>query len=126
MPGEEISKALALQQSFRYLKSEIDSGLAIIHERMEEVRLILRANCSRDDAQVAPGDNSIERANDGLLVQGLQNYLNCLEFNHIQLEQLFRLDEVHWQEHVAFVRRDARQVEDEIQLLLAKQAEDLQ
>ena len=36
-------------EGFRTLKSEIDSSLAVIHERMDEVRLKLRANVLSED-----------------------------------------------------------------------------
>ena len=44
VPSEEISRAVYKLQGFRSLKGEINTGLAIVHERMEEVRQKIRAN----------------------------------------------------------------------------------
>ena len=120
VPEEEINKAVGKLQGFYALKGEIDAGLAIVHERMEEVRQKLRANARNDNCQ-----DMMEMEN-ALLTQGVEKYLGCLEINHASLEQFLRLDEEHWEQHVEQVKRDSQSVENEIQALLAKQASDLQ
>ena len=120
VPEEEINKAIGKLQGFYTLKGEIDAGLALVHERIEEVRQKLRANSRNDNAQ-----DMMEMEN-ALLTQGVEKYLGCLEINHASLEQFLRLDEEHWEQHVEQVKRDSQSVENEIQALLAKQASDLQ
>ena len=68
----------ALQTQVTELKQEIDSQLSVVHERLDSVRALIRAN-ARSEQNV-----------DGLLTKGESRYLDCLELQRARFEDLFR------------------------------------
>ena len=62
-------------------KSELDTDIATIFEKLQALKIKVQNNCL--------GEENLE----GMLLQGDQAYLRCLELNFQKLESLFRLDE---------------------------------
>ena len=95
MPDEMVAKARSKLNGFQSLKSDIDSDLAVIHERIEIVKEKIRDNVNKDKKQ------------DGLLTLKEADYLSCLEFGYERLELLFREDEAKWTKEIDQVKQKA-------------------
>ena len=57
---------------------------------------------------------------DGLLTGKHDDYLQCLESNYRDLELLLRKDEAKWAENLEIAKRDAKEINDELQAFLAR------
>ena len=57
---------------------------------------------------------------DGLLTGKYDDYLKCLEINYRDLELLLRKDEATWTENLEFTKRDAKEINEELQALFAR------
>ena len=69
--------------------------MAKAHESLDRVRGKIRANMLNEQ-------NSL-----GLLTSDQNDYLQCLEMNHRDLEQLFRKDEAKWVQNLDDKKKDA-------------------
>ena len=73
-----------------------------VHERLDQVAQKIKANML----------NAFNP--DGFLLQGENDYLNCLKLQHIRLEELFKRDDDHWNRHVEDARKDAEKVFEDL------------
>ena len=96
------------------VKSEVDTQMAQIHERVQNVKCIIKENVQSDENL------------SGVLTREETLYLECIEIKHVQLENLMRQDEAHWAENLEIIKRQAQEIQDEIKTFLAQQQEQLQ
>ena len=80
---------------YNVLKGEIDTGMARVHEALDDVRKKIIINCQS------------EQNRDGLLTGKEVDYLQCLEMDYRKLEQLLRQDEEKWAENIRVKKREA-------------------
>ena len=69
---------------FRSLKTDIDTEMDAIHQKLKSVSVKIT-------------DNLKSEANpEGLLTGGRNSYLNCLKLKYRELEDLFQQDDAFW------------------------------
>ena len=73
-----------------------------IHERLASVHSIVRENVV------------CEKNPDGLLTKGEANYIQCLQLQHVQLEELLQQDEALWAENREMSRRQAEEIGQQV------------
>ena len=49
-----------------------------------------------------------------LLTQGVNEYLDCLELRHAQLNNLFKRDEAHWVDNAKIAKKKAAGIKDKM------------
>ena len=106
LPEEIVARAEQKSAGFRSLKSEIDDEMARAHEALDGVRRKIREN-------IVSNENE-----DGLLTGKHDDYLKCLEMNYRNLELLLRKDDAKWAEDVEIAKREAREINEQLQALL--------
>ena len=106
LPEEIVARAEQKSAGFRSLKSEIDDEIARAHEALNGVRRKIRENILS------------EKNEDGLLTGKLDDYLRCLEMNYREFELLLREDDAKWVENLKIAKRDAREINEQLQALL--------
>ena len=67
----------------------------IIHTNVDAVKAIFRGNI-RNTGNAK-----------GVFTSKEQEYIDCLLFGHVKLEDLMRKDEAHWEENLVMVKRQA-------------------
>ena len=106
LPEEMVAAAEQKSAGFRSLKAEIDDEMAKVHEALEKVRRKIHENIVSDENK------------DGLLIGNYDDYLKCLEMNYRNLELLLRKDDAKWAEDVEIAKREAREINEQLQALL--------
>ena len=101
-----VKQAQRRVDGFNSLKGEIDEDMAKAHEFLERVRGKIRANVLN------------EQNPHGLLTNDQNDYRQCLEMNHRDLEQLFRKDEAKWAHNLDDKKKDASQIQAKIKELI--------
>ena len=92
MAQEEVSLAMQRLDGFKNLKSELDTDLQEVLEKVEALKNKTKGN-------VYGKDNP-----HGLLTRDANLYLGCLTIQHENLEKLYREDEAHWTENLEMVK----------------------
>ena len=114
VPEEEAGCTKDQQDSFRSLKTEIDVAMTEVHEKVAVVVKKIEANfMSEDNPQ-------------GLLVQGKQKYLSCLQMQQKELEILLRQDNAHWEQNLKAVKNQKKEVSDEIRATMVRQQTEME
>ena len=108
LPEEMVAVAEQKLSGFNSLKSEIDDGMARAHQELDGVRMKIREN-------ILSNENT-----DGLLTGKYDDYIKCLEINYRDLELLLRKDEATWTENLEITKRDAKEINEELQALFAR------
>ena len=90
-----VKQAQRRFDGYNSLKGEIDEDMAKAHESLDRVRGKIRKNVLN------------EQNLHGLLTGDKNDYLQCLEMNYRDLEQLFRKDEAKWVQNLDDKKRDA-------------------
>ena len=78
---------------FLQTKADIDTQMAQIHERVQIVKDIVKGS-------VRGKENP-----KGVLTKSEQEYIACLEMQHVRFESLMRQDEAHWAENLEMVKK---------------------
>ena len=74
--------------------------MAAIHERIQIVRGIVK-------------ESVISKENPtGVLTKDEQEYMACMEMQHVRLESLMRQDETHWVENFELIKQQAAGIKD--------------
>ena len=82
--------------------------MARAHQELDGVRMKIREN-------ILSNENT-----DGLLTGKYDDYFKCLEINYRDLELLLRKDEATWTENLEITKRDAKEINEELQALFAR------
>ena len=78
LPGEILKAAESKISSFNKLKTEIDSGISEIHEKVKVVSKRIRENIK------------CEQNPEGLLTRKESDYLRCLRIEYRTLKDMFK------------------------------------
>ena len=114
MPLEIQRQAEIKKENFNQVKAELDTDMADILSRLQALELKFQANIH----------NSLNQ--DGVLTCEINDYLNCLKLNYRGLESLFRKDEIKWDEVLKNARKQASQINSELEYFLEKQTKELE
>lgn len=76
-------------QNFKTLKVDIESGVALIQERIDSVKKQITDNLQTDQNA------------DGLLTQKSSSYLSCFELDLFHLKDALESDEIHWNQQLS-------------------------
>ena len=87
LSDEIVTRAKDKLEGFEKLKSEIDTAMMEVHQKIDGVSQMIKANVRSEDNP------------NGLLVKPSDDYLKCLELQHRDLEVLLRQDDAYWAEN---------------------------
>ena len=113
LPADLISSAEQKLVGFHEMKSEFDGRLQRVFDDLANLKQMLRDNAYSKKTQA------------GYLTQRLEEYQACLELKHVELEGLFREDELTWAKHIDAVKGKAQGVKDKLKAFFEKQNEEL-
>ena len=85
------------------------------------------AHTNLDEAKAIFGAHIQDTQNSkGVFTSKLQEYIDCLLFAHVKLEDLMRKDEAHWEENLVMVKRQAQEIHEQVHQLMEQQKKQLQ
>ena len=111
VPNELVNSAQQKLDGYRSLKSEIDKEMMDVHERLDRVSSIVKANICD------------ERNPDGFFTHKQESYLDCLKFQHVEFEEIFKKDDDHWVKNLENARKVAAKVVSELEAFFKESQE---
>ena len=98
IPAEMIAYAENRISRLIQVKSDVDSQMTQIHERVKNIKEIIKENLL-SDANPA-----------GVLGRCEADYFACLEMKHVRLEELIRQDEAYCAENLELIKTQAKEI----------------
>ena len=99
LPKEKVSVAQQRLDGFKILKTELDTDMQVVLEKLGAMKNKVKENAhSRDNPN-------------GLLTKDVALYQACLNLEHEKLEVLYRGDETAWRDNLKKVKKQAGKIE---------------
>ena len=120
VPREIISRAQAKLDQTKLMQTEIKKDMANISELFRKLRLKISLNHKTCEYGAAVQQNL------NVLMQTKSDYLNHLLFETKPIEDLLKLDIVHWEENLEAAKEEAARIEADVKYMLEKSQIELQ